>query len=102
MAERLPIGKRMVALGTVFSLLHHVLPRRPLSPVCALGTSPKRGSASRGKEILVFALAPPLGELSSDSETERAAGSKLGTHPIPVPPSPPAGYFPLKVEAKKA
>ena len=50
MVERVPIGKRMVALGTVFSHLHHVLPRRPLSPVCALGTSPKRGSALRGEE----------------------------------------------------
>ena len=49
MAEGVPRGKRMVALGTVFSLLHRNLPRRPLSPVCALGTSPKRGSALRGE-----------------------------------------------------
>ena len=41
----------MSALRSVFSGLHRVLPRRPLSPVCALGTSPKRGSASRGEGL---------------------------------------------------
>ena len=40
-------GKELSALRPVFSGLHRVPPRRPLSPVCALGTSPKRGSASR-------------------------------------------------------
>ena len=48
MAERVPIGKRMGTLGTFFSTLLHVQVWRPLSPVCALGTSPKRGSALRG------------------------------------------------------
>ena len=49
MAEKLPMGKRMGALGTFFSTLLHVRVWRPLSPVCALGTSPKRGSALRGE-----------------------------------------------------
>ena len=61
MAERVPIGKRIVEVRPVFSHLHRNLPRRPLSPVCALGTSPKRGSALRGGEILVFALGSPFG-----------------------------------------
>ena len=49
MAERVPIGKRMVGVRSVFSVLHSLQVRRPLSPVCALGTSPKRGSALRGE-----------------------------------------------------
>ena len=40
-------GKELSALRPVFSLLHRNPPRRPLSPVCALGTSHRRGSASR-------------------------------------------------------
>ena len=48
MAEGVPMGKRMVGVRPVFSGLHRVRVRRPLSPVCALGTSPKRGSALRG------------------------------------------------------
>ena len=60
MAERVPIWKRIVEVRPVFSHLHRSLPRRPLSPVCALGTSPKWGSALRGGEILVFALGAPL------------------------------------------
>ena len=77
----------MSALRSVFSLLHRVLPWRPLSPVCALGTSPKRGSALRGggtRSLTSAApcgarawstpLAPLLGELASDSETEGSPG----------------------------
>ena len=59
MAEGVSIGKRKVGARSVFSGLHRNLPRRPLSPVCALGTSPKRGSALRGE-----GLAPLKGELS--------------------------------------
>ena len=40
-------GKELSVLRSVFSLLHRVRVRRPLSPVCALGTSHRRGSASR-------------------------------------------------------
>ena len=47
-------GKEKSVLRPVFSLLHHVLPRRPLSPVCALGTSPKRGSALRGEAYFKY------------------------------------------------
>ena len=43
----MPVGKRMGGVAAVFSGLHRVRVWRPLSPVCALGTSPKRGSASR-------------------------------------------------------
>ncbi len=52
-AEGVPMGKRMVGVGAVFSLLHRKLPRRPLSPVCALGTSPKMGSALRGEGVVL-------------------------------------------------
>ena len=70
MAVGLPMGKRIVGVRPVFSALHRILPRRPLSPVCALGTSPKRGSALRGEGFSSTPLAPLLGELSSASETE--------------------------------
>ena len=33
---------------------------RPLSPVCALGTYPRRGSALRGGGVLVYALGAPF------------------------------------------
>ena len=53
-------GKEWAALRSVFSGLHPVRVRRPLSPVCALGTSPKRGSALRGEGVFVYALGAPL------------------------------------------
>ena len=53
MAVGLPMGKRIVGVRPVFSALHRILPRRPLSPVCALGTSPKRGSALRGEGFCI-------------------------------------------------
>ena len=67
-------GKEWSALRSVFSGLHRILPRRSLSPVCALGTSPKRGSALRGggnaltdagsalrgEKFSVYALGAPL------------------------------------------
>ena len=64
MAEKLPIEKRIVC--TAFCLFPPALIRlrRPLSPVCALGTSPKRGSALRGGGLSSPPLAPLLGELS--------------------------------------
>ena len=49
MAERLPIGKRNVCTATCLFPPPLIRLRRPLSPVGALGTSPKRGSASRGE-----------------------------------------------------
>ena len=64
MAEGLPIGKRIVRTATCLFPPALILPRRPLSPVCALGTSPKRGSALRGEGFSSPPLAPPLGELS--------------------------------------
>ena len=65
MAERVPVGKRMGALGTFFSTLLYSILWRPLSPVCALGTSPKRGSALRGEGAAPSTpLAPLLGELA--------------------------------------
>ena len=63
-------GKELSALRAVFSALLRVRVWRPLSPVCALGTSPKRGSALRGEAASSTPLAPLLGELSSASETE--------------------------------
>ena len=47
------LGKEWSVLRSVFSGLHRNLPRRPLSPVCALGTSPKRGSALRGEGVVL-------------------------------------------------
>ena len=56
MAERVPIGKRMVGVRSVFSHLLRSIIWRPLSPVCALGTSPKWGSALRGEGLAVVGV----------------------------------------------
>ena len=78
MAEGVPIGKRMVCTASCLFPPALIRLRRPLSPVCALGTSPKRGSALRGEVgggggerfALVHALGAPF----------RGAGKQYHSH----------------------
>ena len=66
---RRPSPTIIFILCSLFSPLLVLLLRRPLSPVCALGTSPRRGSASRQRfrilrRFLLYAMCgifhPPL------------------------------------------
>ena len=54
-------GKEWAEVRSVFSGLLRDQVRRPLSPVCALGTSPKRGSALRGAGTRSPTMAAPCG-----------------------------------------
>ena len=67
------MGKRTGAVRSVFSGLHRVRVRRPLSPVCALGTSPKRGSALRGGALHSIPQDPEVGHAEglADEEIQR-------------------------------
>ena len=67
------MGKRMGRVRSVFSTLHRVRVRRPLSPVCALGTSPKMGSAPRAGTPHSIPQNPEVGHAEgfADEEIQR-------------------------------
>ena len=122
MAEKLPRGKRIVCTASCLFPPALIRLRRPLSPVCTLGTSPKRGSAlrqcrNRRGSSQATPLAPLLGELSpkvtegSPWLRDCQGGKEMSAlRPVfslrllsyPGAPIPPSGYFPLKGEAKNA